>query len=365
MLNNNLSTYIERRVSKPFANLKPDEQIVAHWALIYKELLKYNYSSFYDYDLDDISTEQQMSGLTSNKTGGIEWYNYMYSDRYKDDEGLKKDNIVVGGKDPNYWARLSVFGALERFAIANIGDFIVTPQMIEFCKNAVQTDALPKSNIQRNPDKYEQAFIAAQAIKQIFPKMHGHAIISLIGTYAPECGFNFKNSYNVQEYNGTYPKSSANNSLDFGESWCGISHWNTKIKLINATGLNGKCSTNPDTYKIGSGKCICEQSLEDQAKLNCEFLKIQPKWVYEPILEFDPKKHDPNDTVACTFLAKAGCGTLGNRTVWEQAIKRGLDYDHQNNKDEGYHFASPIYHAMMFARYIKDKKVPSGHPWEK
>lgn len=355
--------YIERKVSKPFSNLKPDEQIIAHWALVYKELIKFNYSSLIGCDLDSPMTEKQMKGLSSDKKGGIMWYNYMYSDAYKEDEKLKKDKIEVGGKDPNYWARLSIFEALERFAIVGIGDFITTPKMIEFVKNAIETKALTSMNIIRDEKKYEEAFEAAQALKRVFPKMHGHAIISLIGTYAPECGFNFKNSYSEGEYTGAWTFSKAANSLDFGESWCGISFWKTKVRLINAAGATG-CTTNSSQYVPGSGKCIFEQSLEVQAKINAEFLKIQPKWVWEPILEFDPKKHNPEDCIACAFLAKAGCGSLGNKTIWEQAVARGLVYDHNNSKGDGYHLAAPIYHAMLFARYLKDKKVPKGHPWE-
>lgn len=109
--------YIERNVSKPFSNLKPDEQIIAHWALVYKELIKFNYSSLIGCDLDSPMTEKQMKGLSSDKKGGIDWYNYMYSEQYKDDEKLRKDGIKVDGKDPNYWARLSIFEALERYCV--------------------------------------------------------------------------------------------------------------------------------------------------------------------------------------------------------------------------------------------------------
>lgn len=112
---NEPSLYIERNINNPFRNLESDEKILANIALVYKEMLKWEYEEYLGYDLDDLSTFQQMSGTSSNKSGGLEWYNYMYSDRYKDDEGLKKDHIDVGGKDPHYWARLSVFEALRRF----------------------------------------------------------------------------------------------------------------------------------------------------------------------------------------------------------------------------------------------------------
>lgn len=354
--------YIERNVSKPFSNLKPDEQIIAHWALVYKELIKFNYSSLIGCDLDSPMTEKQMKGLSSDKKGGIDWYNYMYSEQYKDNEKLRKDGIKVDGKDPNYWARLSIFEALERFAIVGIGDFIITETMLNFVKAAVASKALTNFNIVRDEKKYEDAFKAAQALKKVFPKMHGHAIISLIGTYGPECAFDFVGSYSIGEFNGTQ-KSNATGPLDFGESWCGISFWSTKVKIIRNSGVT-TCTTDPNQYKPGSGKCIYEQSIEAQAKINAEFLKLQPKWVWEPILEFDPKKHKPEDCIACAFLAKAGCGNLNGKTIWDHAVDKGLVYDKYNSKGDGYHLASPIYHAMMFARYLKDKKVPKGDPWD-
>lgn len=108
--NNLLLPYIERRVSKPFSKLTPDEQIVAHWALIYKELIKYNYESLLGYDLDSIATEKQMNLSSSDHKGGIEWYNYMYSDSYEDED----KQVDKRGK---VFASLSITEALKKYCV--------------------------------------------------------------------------------------------------------------------------------------------------------------------------------------------------------------------------------------------------------
>lgn len=348
--------FITRSIGERFVNLEPDAKLIANIGLVYKELLKSNYSWIVGVDLDTIDTELELKGMKADYNGGLNWLNYMYSDAY-DEEDKKEDS------NGRFYAELTIFEALKKYACANIGDLIITPEMLDFVKNAVESGALTNYNIQRSKQKYEQAFLAANAIKHIFPDLNGHSVICLIGTYAPECGFEFVGAWNKAEYN-SQGNSAANGPLNFGESWCGISFWSTKVKIITGAKLNG-CTTDPTQYIPGSGKCIYEQSLEEQAKANCAFIDLLvPKWVSDPILRFDPAKDNPNDTMACTFLAKAGPGKLDGRTKWEQAIARGLVYDRQNGKEDNYHFASPIYHAMMFARFLKDGEVPKGHPWE-
>lgn len=106
--NNKLVDFIERSEFKRFDRLKPDEKLIAHWALYYKELLKFNFSSFYEYDLDSIELEDQMKCLSSDKKGGINWKNYMYSDQYDDEDKRVDDKGEI-------YAVLSVCEALEKY----------------------------------------------------------------------------------------------------------------------------------------------------------------------------------------------------------------------------------------------------------
>ena len=112
-----LVPYIERKNTKRFEKLTPDEQLIAHWALSIKELIKYDLEALLEGDLDTIETVRQFNLTSNDGFGGIDYYNYMYSKNYKDDEGLKKDKIEIGGQDPDYWAKLSVYKALERFCV--------------------------------------------------------------------------------------------------------------------------------------------------------------------------------------------------------------------------------------------------------
>ena len=107
-------------------------------------------------------------------------YNYMYSENYKDDEGLKKDDIKIGGKDPNYWARLTVFEALERFGAANLGDFIVPPDVLEWVKQKRKDGnnfGVGDSHIPRDIERYENCKKACEAILMHDKRLQGHPIM--------------------------------------------------------------------------------------------------------------------------------------------------------------------------------------------
>lgn len=354
--------YIERKVSKPFSNLKPDEQIIAHWALVYKELIKFNYSSLIGCDLDSPMTEKQMKGLSSDKKGGIMWYNYMYSDAYKEDEKLKKDKIEVGGKDPNYWARLSIFEALERFAVTAIGDFICTPQILNYIKEMRKTDrGIPNSNICRDEKKYEKCKEACEALVRHEKQLAGHPVMCLAGAFWTECGWKFDNVVNTWEAGG----SGVNGTGGYtgcGESWFGITFWGQKKQIINGMGL--PCPTSEGAYKPGN--MIADLPFEKQAEICVWYLKNMVPKFGNVLLEFNKNrsKYSPEDCVAAAFLFKAGCWKQ-NGTLWERALD-AKDHYWNGKAKPGYEgWALAIYHSMMFARYMKDKKVPTGDPWDK
>lgn len=366
--------YIERKVSKPFSNLKPDEQIIAHWALVYKELIKFNYSSLIGCDLDSPMTEKQMKGLSSDKKGGIMWYNYMYSDAYKEDEKLKKDKIEVGGKDPNYWARLSIFEALERFSLIGLGDFKLSPRILSYLKEMRENPrGIPNSHIIRDTKRYEAAKEAAEAILRIKPWMAGQIIISMVGMFSGECAWNFKGTVMEAEASGNTTSKFASGAANAGECWFGLTNWAQKIKCINACNLTQIChdpgSYNPKTNGLSSPL----MSLNDHAKITAYYYTDYGGWPAEFIKSFEHKKpssmQDMDNIIACAFLQKAGAGSKpSDGDYWPQALKREEPYwnwhDAKGNGVNYNNLACSIYHAAMFARFLKDKTVPKGDPWE-
>lgn len=107
-----LVTFNKRKNITPFNKLSDDEKIIAHYGLLRKELLKSCLESFYEYQLDDINFERQLNCLTRDKMGGINYYNYMFSDSY-DDEDRKTDKPLGPGME-NY-AVLSIREAIEKY----------------------------------------------------------------------------------------------------------------------------------------------------------------------------------------------------------------------------------------------------------
>lgn len=110
------SLYIPRNINNPFNNLEQDEQILANLALAYKEMLKWEYEEYLGYDLDNLSTFQQMKGISSDKKGGIIYKNFMYSESYDDkDKEVDKDTKRI-------FAELSIHEAIKKYAIMS-GDW--------------------------------------------------------------------------------------------------------------------------------------------------------------------------------------------------------------------------------------------------
>lgn len=359
---NLLQPYIERRVTKPFTKLKPDEQIIAHWALVYKELIKFNYSSLIGYDLDSPMLERQMKGISSDKKGGIDWYNYMYSEQYKDDETLKKDNIKIGGKDPNYWARLSIFEALERYSAAALGDFICPPDVLEWVKQKRKDGnnfGVGDSHIPRDQKRYENCKKACEAILQKDKRLQGHPIMCLAGAFWVECGWQFDGVLNTTEAAGK-GNAGTGGLQNAGESWFGITFWEQKKRIIN--GMNLACDINNYTH----GHMIKDLPFSEQARIVPWYLENMVPKYGKILLEYNKKPKTmqaAKDCIGAAFVFKAG-NWKNSGNIWEDALDASDHY--RKSVTSGFDgFALAVYMSMMFARFLKDKKVPKGDPWDK
>lgn len=107
-----LASFIPRKNNEPFTSLSEDEVIIANYGFLWKELLKSCLESFYGCQLDNIMLDKQLYGESKDQKGGINYYNYMFSDRY-DDEDRKTDRPLGPGLE-NY-AILSIREALEKY----------------------------------------------------------------------------------------------------------------------------------------------------------------------------------------------------------------------------------------------------------
>lgn len=353
---NVLATYTERNISNPFNTLKPDERLIAHWALCFKELLKFNYSSFIGYDLDDIAIEQQMKGLSSDKKGGINYFNYMFSDQYDEKDKKLDDKGKIFGA-------LSVYDALEKYGGVAIGDFICPPDVLAYVKEkrAASDNGIPSSNIPRDEARYENCKKAMEEILRHDKRLQGHPIMCLAGAFWVECGWKFEHVLNTAEASGNGNKGTGGYT-NAGESWFGITFWGQKKKII--TGMNLPCSSNESNYKPGN--MMCDLPFSTQAKIVPWYLENMVPKPGKVLLEFNKGPKTPEQAKQCigaSFVFKAG-NWKNSGNWWDDAIDAAMHYTKSvTSAFDG--FALQIYMSLMFARYLKDKKVPKGEPWDK
>lgn len=103
---------------KIFESLSADEKLFAHLSHVYKLACKYYYEDLVEDDLDNETALAIMNCLGSDKTikqGGIRYYNYMFPERYENEENpIFKSNIKYDAYG-NIFAQLSLREALERY----------------------------------------------------------------------------------------------------------------------------------------------------------------------------------------------------------------------------------------------------------
>lgn len=114
-----------------------DELIFAHLGLAYKEMLKSCLEGFYEYQLDSENLDKQLRGLSEDGYGGVNYFNYQFSDRYEDED--KCSDKPLNTTDMRYYAKLSISDALAKyFRIAEGWDECCT-QMADFYQHNIHT----------------------------------------------------------------------------------------------------------------------------------------------------------------------------------------------------------------------------------
>lgn len=382
---NKLIIYNERDAGPRFANIgklddaRNDEQILAHIGLIWKDMLKSCLEGFYGYQLDDENFYKQIKSMSADKYGGVNYYNYQFSDAY-DDEDRCTDR-PLNKTDMKYYAKLSVSDALSKYGMLDLGGLIITPEMLAYVKKWRALGKIPDSHVHRDEAAYKRMYEAAQRMITLQPNLQGHPIMCLAGGFHGECGWEFGQvRYSQKEVND-------HGWADAGESWIGFTHWNTKYQCAKKAGVNVPLSQGeyaaraaeleamglrdraPLTEFQGyTPNLICTCSFDDTMKLLEAYAsrtKCAPKWIWGwPTVYNEPGA--ANECMASSYMFKHGENRcLHLPTVWERAvactnspIQTWIGAITNRNP-----FALHVYVSMCFAYYVAYGKVPKGDPW--
>lgn len=382
---NKLVKYNERQSFPRFANTgklddaRHDEKIMAHYGLIYKELLKSCLEGFYEYQLDNDDLIKQLRSLSADKYGGVDYYNYQFSDAY-DDEDRCTDKPLNNTDMKNY-AKLSVSDAESKYGIMNIGDLIVTPEMLAFVKEMRSIGRIPDGNIIRDERRYNLMMEAAQALAEVHPEWNGHPIMCLSGGFAGEMGWRFDEAV-INEAERASGGNGTQGLHNCGEGWIGFTFWTSKIKWI--TKYNLPCPKSPEAYDAagegikngmklsacpssGNNYIIASLPFQEHAKLVAAYMQDRISagpWLYR----WNENMNKPgaaNEAMGASYMSKHGEGFAKQcNTWWDKAVHEGrreINTSVGVIKRSG--FGCHVYQAMMFARWVKDGKVPTSDPW--
>ena len=339
-------------VKNKFNKLNADDQVFANLRFCIQTLYKYYLEPFYEATLDNTDTLKMNSNMGQYpfSKGGVDYYNRMFPDQIdnNDDQSFKRKTDSDG---LNY-VSFSIAEAWAKWGKANIGDFIVPPEILAYVRKSRQDDEFGEKNIPSDAKRFEEAKEVAEELVGKY-KMPSQSVIGIMGALWVECAWTFRESIvNVQEKNNGGVKGTGG-WAGAGECWFGLTFWEQKKLVINAINAPSSVPRNRDDYNRDNVKHLANLDWDWQCKiLYVYFDKVNKQWG-KIICD---NNGDPGEQICASYIFKAGHGkepTLreADRTA-RIYMKSHKEVNKVANPING--FACQVYVSMKLALYIKN-----------
>lgn len=339
-------------VKNKFSKLNADDQVFANLRFCIQTLYKYYLEPFYEATLDNTDTLKMNANMGQYpfSKGGVDYYNRMFPDQIdnNDDKSLE---IKTDSDGLNY-VSFSIAEAWVKWGKANIGDFIVPPEILAYVRQSKQDEEFGEKNIPGDAKRFEDAKDVAEELVGKY-KIPSQSVIGMMGALWIECAWAFKKSIiNVQERGGGGVKGTAGWS-GAGECWFGLTFWTQKKIVIDAIDAPAEVPRNQDDYNRDSAKHLGDLDWSWQCKILSVYLdKINTKW--GKIL--CDENGDPGEQIYASYLFKTGHGTEPTLSEADRTARIYMRSHKENNKIAHpiNSFASQVYVSIKFALYIKN-----------
>lgn len=346
--NNNKEVISDYDYDNGFRDIQDVDKVFCNLRLFQRNLAKYFLEELYDADLDCTQElDNIVNNLGKNPRGGIHWINYAFSDKYQEEdepkESRSKDSDMYGKK----YVEMSLYEVLEKYAKANIGEFIVPQEFKTYVKTSWENEEISSECMPTDPQLFEGAKAVVEELINKY-EMPTQSAIALIGAMWTECGWQFEKSVaNQQELNnGGLPGTGG--YANCGECWCQITFWEAKLSFIKL--INAPVPRDKSTYNLSTSTHLSDLDWDWQVKMVYEWIKKQKLWG-EILL--DPNG-DPGEQIVASYIQKAGFGkepTLAeaDRTakIYMKSHKEVNKVPHPTNG-----FSKQVFVAMKFSGYI-------------
>ena len=341
-----------------FKDAEDVDRVFCEYRLIWRNLMKYYLEEIFDDDLDNF---YELTNLLNNFGekfyGGIDWVNYAFSDKYKDEHNPQFARAKDFDMQDKKFTNMSLYEVLELWGIEDVGEFIVPDEFKAYLQQEldnknIETSDFPAASMYKKFEAAEEIFNELVENNDL-PKQSAYALIGAMWT---ECGWNFSGRiYNQQEKNcgskvtGTWYWSGC------GECWCQITFWKTKEKLIKALNPPGVPHTEEE-YKKEHVTHLCDLDQSWQVKLALQFIKNQ-KMYSDCLFDHDG---DPGEQIVASYGQKAGqkhvpglslADAINGAEVYMKSHKNNNGIPHPKNG-----FAKQVFASMKFSGYMSNKE---------
>lgn len=337
-----------KEYDKRFQGIDDLDKIFCDYRLIQRNLAKYYLEELFDEDLDNEEEVKHLLNIFGNDFyGGIDWINYAFSDRYKEEHNPQNARLKDAEMQDKKYVNMSLFEVLEIWGLGNLGEFIVPDEFKSYVLDAWSKGEIDYGCMPEDEELFDAAREVVEELVNTY-EMPAQSAVALIGAMWTECGWQFNKSVaNQQELDGGGLDGTKGYS-NCGECWCQITFWSAKLPFIKL--INAPVPLEQSEYDKATSTHLSDLNWDWQVKMVYEWIKKQQLW--GKIL-LDPDG-DPGEQIVASYIQKAGFGkkpTLAeaDRTA-KIYMKSHADVNGVKKPING--FAKQVFTSIKFSGYI-------------